>query len=154
MYTPCEQTSIDIWYAWLILGLPPANERRCYFVTTALIGWVQAWYQPWYQRYVVAQNIYTMVSSPKHPFSGAMECHSQPIRMPFTTHPQIAFNYIAPVSHLVKCGHYDTTVVAIKNAWMQICLTKTFMQNWFFFVTYNFIIRIPSNSSFDICLCY
>ena len=26
----------------LILGLRPANERRCYFVTTSLIGWAQA----------------------------------------------------------------------------------------------------------------
>ena len=24
-----------------ILGLRPANERRCYFVTTSLIGWAQ-----------------------------------------------------------------------------------------------------------------
>ena len=29
-------------YAGLILGLLPANERRRYFVTTSLIGWVQA----------------------------------------------------------------------------------------------------------------
>ena len=28
--------------AWLILGLRPAIERRLYFVTTSLIGWVQA----------------------------------------------------------------------------------------------------------------
>ena len=27
--------------AGLILGLRPANERRCYFVTTSLIGWAQ-----------------------------------------------------------------------------------------------------------------
>ena len=27
----------------LILGLYPANERRRYFVTTSLIGWLQAW---------------------------------------------------------------------------------------------------------------
>ena len=27
---------------WLNLGLRPANERRRYFVTTSLIGWVQA----------------------------------------------------------------------------------------------------------------
>ena len=31
----------------LILGLCPASERRCYFATTALIGWAQAWNQPW-----------------------------------------------------------------------------------------------------------
>ena len=30
----------------LILGLCPANERRRYFVTPSLIGWVQALYQP------------------------------------------------------------------------------------------------------------
>ena len=30
----------------LILVLRPANERRRYFVTTSLIGWVQAWNQP------------------------------------------------------------------------------------------------------------
>ena len=37
----------------LILGLRPANERRCYFVTTSLIGWVQAYNQPWvYHVYV------------------------------------------------------------------------------------------------------
>ena len=29
-------------YTGLILGLRPANERRRYFVTTSLIGWVQA----------------------------------------------------------------------------------------------------------------
>ena len=28
------------WTAGLILGLPPANERRRYFVTTSIIGWV------------------------------------------------------------------------------------------------------------------
>ena len=26
----------------LSLGLHPANERQCYFVTMSLIGWVQA----------------------------------------------------------------------------------------------------------------
>ena len=30
----------------LILGLQPANERRCYFVTTSLIGWVQTYNHP------------------------------------------------------------------------------------------------------------
>ena len=30
----------------LILGLHPANERRCYFVTTSLIGWVQVYNHP------------------------------------------------------------------------------------------------------------
>ena len=29
-------------YSWLILGLHPANGRRRYYVTTSLIGWVQA----------------------------------------------------------------------------------------------------------------
>ena len=29
-------------FSWLILGLHPANERWRYFVTTSLIGWVQA----------------------------------------------------------------------------------------------------------------
>ena len=32
--------------AGLILGLRPANERWCYFVTTSLIGWAQAYNQP------------------------------------------------------------------------------------------------------------
>ena len=32
----------DAWISGLILGLHPANERRCYFVTTSLIGWAQA----------------------------------------------------------------------------------------------------------------
>ena len=31
----------------LILGLHPANERLRYFVTTSLIGWVQAENQAW-----------------------------------------------------------------------------------------------------------
>ena len=31
-----------ISYFGLILGLHPANERRRHFVTTSLIGWVQA----------------------------------------------------------------------------------------------------------------
>ena len=30
----------------LILGLRPANERQCYFVTTSLIGWAQTENQP------------------------------------------------------------------------------------------------------------
>ena len=30
----------------LILGLSPTNERRRYFVTTSLIGWVQTQDQP------------------------------------------------------------------------------------------------------------
>ena len=30
----------------LILGLRPADERRRYFVTTSLIGWVQSYNQP------------------------------------------------------------------------------------------------------------
>ena len=35
----CTQRNLK---AGLILGLRPANERRRYFVTTSLIGWVQA----------------------------------------------------------------------------------------------------------------
>ena len=41
--------AINFWaFTWwrmdskLILGLRPANERQCYFVTTSLIGWAQA----------------------------------------------------------------------------------------------------------------
>ena len=30
-----------------ILGLCPANERRCYKVTPSLIGWAQCYNQPW-----------------------------------------------------------------------------------------------------------
>ena len=50
----CESEIADLWiveqqygpfwqdyYTGLILGLRPANERRWYFVTTSLIGWVQ-----------------------------------------------------------------------------------------------------------------
>ena len=33
----------------LILGLRLANERRCYFIMTSLIGWVPAWNQSWLQ---------------------------------------------------------------------------------------------------------
>ena len=46
-----DQTEIDAWMTWSItlemsfinsfytmLGLRPANERRCYFVTTSLVG--------------------------------------------------------------------------------------------------------------------
>ena len=32
----------EIWVTGLVLGLRPAHERRCYFVTPSLIGWVQA----------------------------------------------------------------------------------------------------------------
>ena len=35
-------------YSGLILGLRPANERRCYFVTTSVIGWAQTQNQHWY----------------------------------------------------------------------------------------------------------
>ena len=35
-----------IYNTTLILGLLPANERRRYFVTTSLIGWVQTENQP------------------------------------------------------------------------------------------------------------
>ena len=41
----CSVTLVNIYtfsrYTRLILGLHPANERRRYFVTTSLIGWVQ-----------------------------------------------------------------------------------------------------------------
>ena len=33
---------VDILFPGLIIGLRPANERRRYFVTMSLIGWVQA----------------------------------------------------------------------------------------------------------------
>ena len=35
-----------MYYTGQTLGLRPANERRRYFVTTSLIGWVQALNQP------------------------------------------------------------------------------------------------------------
>ena len=35
------------WMSGLILGLRPANERRCYKVTPSLIGWAQTQNQPW-----------------------------------------------------------------------------------------------------------
>ena len=31
-----------LYSSGLILGFRPASERQCYFVTTSLIGWVQA----------------------------------------------------------------------------------------------------------------
>ena len=40
----------------LILGLRPANGRRCYFTTTSLIGWVQAQNQPYIWWYILQQN--------------------------------------------------------------------------------------------------
>ena len=44
-----------------ILGLPPANERRRYFVITSLIGWAQALNQPWYHMICVYINIYIYI---------------------------------------------------------------------------------------------
>ena len=35
-------------HAGLIIGLRPANERRCYKVTPSLIGWAQTQNQPWH----------------------------------------------------------------------------------------------------------
>ena len=35
-------------YTGLILGLRPASERWCYFITTSLIEWAQTWNQPSY----------------------------------------------------------------------------------------------------------
>ena len=32
---------LEPWMSGLILGLCPANERQCYFVTTSLIGWAE-----------------------------------------------------------------------------------------------------------------
>ena len=43
--THCNIIQYDMMTG-LILGLRPANERRRYFVTTSLIGWVQALNQP------------------------------------------------------------------------------------------------------------
>ena len=37
---------LDIMSSGLILGLRPANERRCYKVTPSLIGWAQTQNQP------------------------------------------------------------------------------------------------------------
>ena len=36
-----DPNSLLIAISGLILGLHPANERRCYYVTTSLIGWAQ-----------------------------------------------------------------------------------------------------------------
>ena len=46
---PCWHVSLSWLYprSGLILGLPPANERRRYKVTPSLIGWAQTYYQPW-----------------------------------------------------------------------------------------------------------
>ena len=39
----CQKSSMQMLFSWNgCLGLPPANERRRYFVTTSLIGWAQA----------------------------------------------------------------------------------------------------------------
>ena len=37
-----RETHSYVYISGPILGLRPANERRRYFVTTSLIGWVQA----------------------------------------------------------------------------------------------------------------
>ena len=63
-------------YARLILGVRPANERRCYFVTTSLIGWVQTYNQPYLRRSVV---------TPKDSAQGtvqklSMKCYKTPWR--------------------------------------------------------------------------
>ena len=51
-------------YTGLILCLGPANERRCYFVTTSLIDWVQAWNQPWYSmKHSKDRGLYSLSSS-------------------------------------------------------------------------------------------
>ena len=42
----CQEDILEV-STGLVLGLHPADERRCYFVTTALIGWVHAQNQPW-----------------------------------------------------------------------------------------------------------
>ena len=39
-------------YPRLILGLRPANERRCYKVKLSFIGWTQAWNHPCFQYYM------------------------------------------------------------------------------------------------------
>ena len=54
-------TSDELWgivniNTRLILDLLPANERRRYFVTTSLIGWVQAYNQP-YNTSICATNM-------------------------------------------------------------------------------------------------
>ena len=44
--------SADLLISGLILDLRPANERRCYFVTTSLFGWAQAQNQPCYMAWM------------------------------------------------------------------------------------------------------
>ena len=41
LYLFCEMLAFLVQNAGLILGLPPANERRHYKVTLSLIGWAQ-----------------------------------------------------------------------------------------------------------------
>ena len=43
-YTPRMLMKI-LYYTGLILGLHPANERRCYKLIPSLIGWAQIWNQ-------------------------------------------------------------------------------------------------------------
>ena len=42
---------LRLWYvSELIIGLGPANERRRYFVTTSLTGWLQScWFTVWWE---------------------------------------------------------------------------------------------------------
>ena len=49
----------------LILCLCPANYRRCYFVTTSLIGWAQAYNEPYAFNILVATGIYMCVTVTK-----------------------------------------------------------------------------------------
>ena len=47
MSRPCVITPAPhLVHSGLISGLRPANERRCYFVTTSLIGWAKSQNQP------------------------------------------------------------------------------------------------------------
>ena len=49
----------DSMIPWLILGLRPANERRRYFVTTSLTGWVQAYNEPCYMNTAIGTWTWT-----------------------------------------------------------------------------------------------
>ena len=68
--------------AGLVLGLRPANERRCYKVTPSLIGWAQTWNQPYAVRAARRDN-FTDVSfflfdyflEPIQPWRMCYDCH-------------------------------------------------------------------------------
>ena len=118
----CHWVTLNSLQAGLILGFCPANERRRYFATTSLIGWVQTWNQPCY----ILMPDHMMASWHGNPFciSGPLWWESQSlVDSPHKWPVVMSFDVISVVGHLHKLLNKQLSCQWFETPWWQCDVT-------------------------------